>query len=278
MHELHSQTIGFLGGGNMARSLIGGLVAKGFPAAQIWVSDPTEANRQKLVEDFGVQSSTNNQQLCEQCSILLFAVKPQVLPQVAREVAAAVQTKKPLLISIAAGIRSDDLSRWLGGQCKIIRTMPNTPALIGLGATALFANAQVNAADKAIAQALLSAVGMSLWVDQEAQLDAVTALSGSGPAYYFLFMEAMQQAAVELGLTAEVAAALTLQTALGAVTMASQSTESLVKLRERVTSPNGTTAAAVQQFETSGFRALIKNALLAAEARSKELAAQLGNQ
>ena len=276
MHRVTTHKIGFIGGGNMARSLIGGLLAKGIAPTQLWVSEPTLANRQRLQEDFGVQVCETNTQVCQEASILLFAVKPQVLAQVAQEIATLVQQRKPLVISIAAGIRTDDVNRWLGGQCKIVRAMPNTPALIGLGATALFANVQVEQEAKDIAQALLSAVGISLWVEQESQLDAVTALSGSGPAYYFLFMEAMQQAAITLGLPADIASQLTLQTALGAVTMAQQSDESLTSLRERVTSPNGTTAAAIAQMEKLEFRALIQSALVAACQRSQELAIQLG--
>jgi pyrroline-5-carboxylate reductase len=203
--------------------------------------------------------------------VLVFAVKPQVIQAAARGVAEAVQAGKPLVISIAAGVTSTDLDRWLGGEVSIVRVMPNTPALLGAGASALWAGPKVSAEQKQMAQSLMEAVGIALWIDDEPLMDAVTALSGSGPAYFFLLMECMEAAALELGLPAATARALTLQTALGAARMALESGEAPAELRRQVTSPKGTTAAALQVFEDGRYAALVQKALTAARDRGREL-------
>ncbi len=206
----------------------------------------------------------------------MLAVKPQVIRTVASEISAAVQARHPLIISIAAGIRSADLDRWLGGNTAVVRCMPNTPALVQSGATALIANARVSDEQRNLAESILRAVGLTLWLDDEQLMDAVTALSGSGPAYFFLIMEALQAAGVQLGLPEQTAQLLTLQTAFGAAKMALESDEDAATLRRRVTSPGGTTERALQTLENGGLRELIARALTAARDRSRELADQLG--
>jgi pyrroline-5-carboxylate reductase len=203
--------------------------------------------------------------------VVVFAVKPQVMQAAARGVAAALQVDKPLVISIAAGVTSTDLDRWLGGGMSIVRVMPNTPALLGAGAAALWATPKVSAGQRQMAQSLMEAVGIALWIDDESLMDAVTALSGSGPAYFFLLMECMEAAALELGLPAGTARALVLQTALGAAKMAIESGVAPPDLRAQVTSPHGTTAAALQVFEDGKYAALVQKALTAARDRGREL-------
>lgn len=273
-----TNTITFIGGGNMARSLIGGLIQDGSPADTIWVSDHHSEQLQALQTQFGVHTSSDNVTAAKHANILVLAVKPQVLHTVAAELEHIVQTQKPLVISIAAGIREQDINRWLGGNAAIVRCMPNTPALIQTGASALFANPQVSPSQRNSAESILRAVGLTLWLDDEAQMDAVTALSGSGPAYFFLFMEAMEQAAQDLGLNAEQAKLLTLQTALGASKMALESEEGCANLRQRVTSPGGTTEQAINSFENDDLRTIVARALNAACERSRQLATQLGEQ
>ncbi len=268
--------IGFIGGGNMTRSLIGGLIANGFKHDKISVTDPDNQKRARLATDFGIHTLGNNQQIVATADVLLLAVKPQVMKQVAEDLATAVQQNQPLLISIAAGIRESDLDRWLGGGCAIVRAMPNTPALVGCSATALHANEWVSEQQQEQAESVLRAVGLALWLDSEAQMDSVTALSGSGPAYFLLIMEIMQQAAVTLGLDDRTARLLTLQTAFGTAKMALESNENAATLRQRVTSPGGTTGEAVKVLEDGGLWELFHQALTAARTRSEELAKQLG--
>jgi pyrroline-5-carboxylate reductase len=210
----------------------------------------------------------------QDADVVVFAVKPQVMQAAAKSVATAVQATQPLIISVAAGIATADLDRWLGGGHSLVRVMPNTPALLGAGAAGLYANPKVSAERRATAQALMEAVGTARWIDDESLMDAVTALSGSGPAYFFLLMECMEAAALELGLPAEAVRALTLQTALGAARMALESGEAPATLRKQVTSPNGTTAAALGVFEDGQFRALVQKALTAARDRGRQLSAE----
>jgi pyrroline-5-carboxylate reductase len=264
--------ITFIGAGNMASSIIGGLVAQGFDANCITASDPFAESLKRLTEIVPVKTTQNNDEAIANADIVVLAVKPQVMEQVTKSIAPAIQTQQPLIISIAAGIEISSLDKWLGGNCALVRCMPNTPALVQTGATALYANAQVNNEQRQQADTILSAVGLALWVDNESQLDAVTALSGSGPAYFFLVMEAMQEAGEELGLSAETARQLTLQTALGASKMAVCSDVDAAELRHRVTSPGGTTEQAVHKLEEGGLRALFNRALNAAKVRSEELA------
>jgi pyrroline-5-carboxylate reductase len=214
--------------------------------------------------------------VAETSDLVVLAVKPQVMPEVARELADIVRSKQPLVISIAAGIRSADLHRWLGGQCALVRCMPNTPALIQSGATALFAGPAVTDSQRDLAETILRAVGLVLWIDDENLMDAVTALSGSGPAYLMLVIEALQDAGRTLGLPAETARLLALQTAFGAAKMALESNEDVATLRQRVTSPGGTTEKALAVLEDGGLRTLFNDALYAARDRSRELAEQFG--
>lgn len=265
--------IAFIGAGNMASSIIGGLLAEGVPAGQLHASDPSPEMRARAAA-LGVQATDNNAVAVKDADIVVLAVKPQVMKDVLQPLAGVLAARRPLVVSIAAGITIANLQDWLGQNTAVVRCMPNTPALVRLGATGLFANEHVSAAQRAQADALLKAVGTALWVDSEAQLDAVTALSGSGPAYFFLVIEAMIEAGIQLGLPPETARALTLQTALGSARMAVDSDVDAAELRRRVTSPGGTTAEAIRTFEEGGLRTLFLQALQAAERRSRELAAQ----
>jgi pyrroline-5-carboxylate reductase len=265
--------IGFIGGGNMARSLIGGLVARGHAAASLHVAEPFAELRDALARDFGVAVHADNAAAATQAAVWVFAVKPQVLRGVAEALAPIAQRTRPLVISIAAGITGVQLERWLGGGLAVVRAMPNTPALLGAGATGLHANARVDAAQRAQAEALLGATGLTAWIPDEAAMDAVTALSGSGPAYVFLLAEAMQAAGEAQGLSPDTARALALQTVFGAARMLVESGETAATLRQRVTSPGGTTQAALETLEAGGFRALVAQAIANATIRGRELSA-----
>ncbi len=271
-----SDTLAFIGGGNMARSLIGGLIDNGHPADAILVSEPNANAAAGLRDTLGVRTSNNNRAAAEQADVLILAIKPQVLAGVCVEIAGEVTRNRPLVVSIAAGIRADSIDAWLGGRTALVRCMPNTPAMVKAGMTGLYANPGVSADQRRQAESILRAVGETLWVENEELLEAVTALSGSGPAYYFLFMEAMIEAGEALGLDREAASRLTLQTALGAASMAIGGDESPATLRRRVTSPGGTTEQAIRQFEAAGLRKIVSDALHAARDRSIELSAQLG--
>ena len=268
----------FIGGGNMARSLVGGLLAGGRAATTIHVAEPFAAARAGFATDFGVDAVASNLEAAARAGVWVVAVKPQVLPEVACSLAELAQRTRPLVISIAAGITSGQLDGWLGGRLPIVRAMPNTPAMLGAGATGLFANEVVSAAQRQLAEQLLGSTGVTVWVDDEAQMDAVTALSGSGPAYIFLLAEAMQAAGEQQGLSADAARALALQTIHGAARMLLESGESAAALRLRVTSPDGTTQAAIETFEAGGFRRLVGEAIAAATRRSRELSAAHGSQ
>nr|MBF0682504.1 pyrroline-5-carboxylate reductase [Pseudomonas sp.] len=274
---MNTPRIAFIGGGNMAASLIGGLRAQGASATSIRASDPGEERRAALEAEHGIATFADNAQALEGADIVVLAVKPQVMQPVCRELAGKVSSNQ-LVVSIAAGISCQSLQAWLGPQLRaIVRCMPNTPSLLGQGASGLYANAQVSAEQKAHAEQLLSAVGMALWLDDEQLIDAVTAVSGSGPAYFFLMIEAMIAAGEQLGLPREIATRLTLQTALGAARMACDSDVDAAELRRRVTSPNGTTEAAIKAFQAGGFETLVQGAMNAAAQRSAELATQLGD-
>lgn len=270
------QTIGFIGGGNMARCLAGGLRNNGWEARHLFISDPDAGVRDALASALGVRVTGNNMEVAGAVDVLVLAVKPQALPAVARDIAPTVGTHRPLVISIAAGIRTADLARWLGDGVPIVRAMPNTPALVGSGASALFASAGVTDSMRAVAETVLRAVGVAVWIAAEEQMDVVTALSGSGPAYFLLVMEALESAAVKQGLDPDTARLLTLETAFGAAKMALEDAEEPARLRERVTSPGGTTERAIQTLEAAGIRTHFEQALAAATARSRELAQLLG--
>ncbi len=271
---MKTKKIGFIGGGNMASSLIKGLIASGQAAHSIWVADINSEVLSALTGSLGVNSTANNDELVNAVDVVVLAVKPQGLADVAKSIAPLVQQKQPLIVSIAAGISQLSLQRWLGSDVAIVRCMPNTPALVLTGATALHANNQVTIEHKDLAENILRAVGLALWVDQESELDAVTAVSGSGPAYYFLLMEAMEKAALELGLSEQTARLLVQQTAFGAAKIALESDESPAQLRRRVTSPGGTTQRAIETFENGGFSELVAKALHAARDRSIEMSKQ----
>lgn len=264
--------IAFIGGGNMSQALIGGLLGQHMAASQITVSEPVEALH-PVLRQLGVQVTHDNQAAIEHADVVILAVKPQVVAEVLTSL--QQQFKNQLIISIAAGVTISTLSHLLQGYGRMVRAMPNTPALIQTGATGLYADQQVSAADRELASVILGAAGLVLWFDQETQLDAVTAVSGSGPAYFFYLMEAMIQAGTALGLSAEQAAALTLQTALGAAKMAQLSPHSPAQLRRNVTSPNGTTQAAIETLDAAEVNLHIQAALQAAASRSAELALAL---
>lgn len=269
---MNTPNVAFIGAGNMASSLIGGLINIGWAKERLFVSDPSATQRHNLVHAYGISEFEGNKLAVEKADIIVLAVKPQVMAEVLTDIKAVVSERKPLVISIAAGIPLATFSSLLDEAASVVRCMPNTPSLVGVGATGMIANKNVSAEQKAQAEEILGAVGIALWVENEAEIDTVTALSGSGPAYFFLLMEAMIAAGESMGLQAETAKRLTLQTALGAATMAHQSDAPPSTLRERVTSPGGTTERALKTFQEGGFRSLVNSALQAAEKRSKELA------
>ncbi|MCC5810102.1 MAG: pyrroline-5-carboxylate reductase [Ectothiorhodospiraceae bacterium] len=275
---MNNSMIAFIGGGNMARSLIGGLVADGYAPERIRASDPSPELRRGLASDFGIHVTADNLEAAEGASGLVLAVKPPVVRAVAEELADTVHRQGSVVISIAAGIRGTDLDRWLGGNAAVVRAMPNTPSLVQSGATALYANARVTGEQKELAESLLRAVGVVQWLDDEALMDAVTAVSGSGPAYFFLLMELMEDAGAKLGLPRETARLLTLETALGAARMALESDDDPQTLRRRVTSPGGTTEQAIGTLEEGDVRGLLERAIRAAARRAGELGKQLGEQ
>ncbi len=268
-----SPVVAFIGGGNMARSLIGGMIARGVDPTRVRVAEPVAAVRDALTSDFGVSTFATAAEAVDQAAVWVLAVKPQVMRTVCAEVIDTARVARPLAISIAAGLSSAQLSGWLGGDAAVVRAMPNTPSLIGAGMTGLFANAQVSDTQRTQAERLLDAVGPTVWISDEAQMDAVTAVSGSGPAYVFLLSEAMQAAGVRQGLPAETARKLANQTLLGAARMLTERDEPADQLRRNVTSPGGTTHAAVETFENGGLRELVDRAIEAATVRGRELSA-----
>ncbi|TAL83238.1 MAG: pyrroline-5-carboxylate reductase [Rhodanobacter sp.] len=267
--------IAFVGGGNMARSLIGGLLKTGFAAGDIRVAEPNAEARQSLGREFGVTCYAENALAIADVDVILLAVKPQIMPMIRDELHDTLQRNRPLLISIAAGVRLDQLERWFGSQLPIVRCMPNTPSLIGAGATGLCANKHVSTPQKALAQHILDAAGITRWVDDEALMDTVTAISGSAPAYFFALVEALEDAAAAQGLPRETARALAAQTCLGAGRMLVESGEAPGTLRQRVTSPNGTTQAALESFQADGLARITARAVAAATQRGAALAAEL---
>ena len=266
--------ISFIGGGNMASAIIGGLLRQGFSAADLHVVEPYAPGREKLAREFGVAVSAQADAALAQSEVIVLAVKPQQM----HEAVAPLRTHlvKQLVVSIAAGIRLTDLARWLGGYARLVRCMPNTPALIGAGITALYADDSVDSVGRAAAQQVLAAVGRAVWVDDEALIDPVTAISGSGPAYVFYFLEAMQEAGRELGLPEATTRELALETFIGAARLAAQSPETFATLRERVTSKGGTTAAALQVMNDNDMKASFIKALKAASNRGRELGEEMG--
>jgi pyrroline-5-carboxylate reductase len=268
--------ISFIGGGNMATALLAGLVGKLAAGPEIHVVDPNPEALQRVNGQYGVSVAGDINERIAASEVVVLAVKPQQMREVAAALRPQLADARPLVLSIAAGIRSTDLSRWLGGYSAIVRTMPNTPALIGQGITGMVATAGVSDTQKDVADKIMRAVGKTVWLDDESQLDPVTAVSGSGPAYVFFFLEAMQQAALELGLSAEQGKELALATFTGAAQLAAQSDEPVEVLRQRVTSKGGTTYAAITSMEQSGVKLAIVEAITAASARGRELGDELG--
>ncbi len=268
--------ISFIGGGNMAAALIGGLVARGFAAPSIQVVERLADARERLAATHGVTCAADADAIVPGSDVIVLAVKPQQLAGVARTLAPLVG--RAVVISIAAGMRLADIRRWLGGDptLALVRAMPNTPALIGMGITGLYAGPEVDPAARTLAERILAAAGKVTWVEREQLLDPVTAVSGSGPAYVFYFLEAMQAAGTALGLTADTARELALETFRGAAELAARSTEDFATLRERVTSPGGTTERALASMTGDGVAEAIGRALMAANTRAAELADQLG--
>ncbi len=276
-------TIGFIGGGNMAASLIGGLINSGVSTSDIRVAEPDEQRCQQLHTQFGITTSTDNNTILS-CEAVVLAVKPQRLKQVCQTLALATAypaETKQLFISIAAGIKSTDIKRWLNSgtdtDAAIVRCMPNTPALLQCGASGLYANDSVSTQQKQLAESIMQAVGLVIWVEEEQLINAVTAVSGSGPAYFFLMMESMQQSGEALGLSPEIAQQLVLQTALGAARMAMENDASPAELRQMVTSKGGTTEQAILSFQAANYQKIVSDALQAANDRSISLADELGS-
>lgn len=264
--------IAFIGGGNMARSLIGGLIRQGRSRDSIHVAEPNAELRAALADDFGVITHGDNLAAALVCNIWVLAVKPQVMPQVLAQLAPAAADRAPLVISIAAGVSRASMATALGARARVVRTMPNTPAMIGAGISGLYAASDVPAEERLLVEQLLATAGATVWIDDEVLMDAVTALSGSGPAYFFLMIESLIAAGVAQGLPEATASLLAKHTALGAARMAIESGEPPQVLRQRVTSPGGTTAAALDCFVAGGFAELVNSAVSAATERGRQLA------
>ncbi len=267
--------IAFIGGGNMARAIAGGLIRSGFDPAHIFIAEPNAEQRSLLSGEFG--SSTivdDNSAVASQVGTMVLAVKPQILRAVCINLRDAAQEQKPLVISIAAGPRVDDIERWLGGELEIVRVMPNQPALVDQGISALFANRRTDELGRILAEKVMTAVGQAVWVESESLLDAVTAISGTGPAYFYLLIDAMIKSAVKLGIDPAVARTLCVETARGAATLAAAEAESMSALIERVRSPGGTTTAAFEKLDAANIHAIFDSAIQAAKERSIELAHQ----
>ncbi len=266
--------IAFIGGGHMATSLIGALRARGMDGASIIVSDALPERNEALAREFAVVTARDNSAAAAGADTIVIAVKPQDVRSVAVGISAAIADRRRLVISIAAGVRLADIARWLGSAAALVRAMPNRPALIGRGITALCASADVGTDDRARAESVLSACGETLWIESEPLLDAVTAVSGSGPAYFFLLMEALEDAGRAQGLPPDVARRLAVVTAAGAGAMAAAGREAPATLREQVTSQGGTTAAALEVLDAADLRGIFSAAVAAATRRAAELAAQ----
>ncbi len=270
--------IHFIGGGNMASSLIGGLLKQGFSPANLSASDPNPQIRENLQASHGIPVLESNAQGSREADLVVLAVKPQHMKSVVSELAEMLQQMDapPVLLSIAAGITTDSIQRWANVRVPVVRSMPNTPALIGQGASGLYATDNVNPIQRSLAEGVLAAVGKTWWLPEEKMLDAVTAVSGSGPAYFFLFMESLQAAGIELGLPEDISRGLALQTAVGAAALAAESSEPLTELRRRVTSPGGTTEAALNHLVNAAVPQHIQAAVKAASLRAEELSREFG--
>lgn len=274
-NESTQPKVAFIGAGNMGGAILRGLVKQGYPLQTLMATGRNEAKLQALAQETGVQVTTNNQQAAAWADILVLGVKPQAMQKVCVALATTVQQHQPLLLSIAAGLTSECLLGWLGGELPLVRSMPNTPSLLGVGVAGLYATASVSPQQHAWVEQISQAVGQAYWVEEEQQLDAVTAISGSGPAYYFLFTEALAVAGEKLGLSPELALQLAKSTAAGAGKMLAESADSPAELRRKVTSPGGTTEQAIQTFVNKGLPELVEAATQAAAKRAVELATAL---
>lgn len=268
--------IAFIGGGNMSSALIGGLLARGFGAGNLSVADPSVTQLERLRREFELKATTDNVEAVRGADLVVLAVKPQDMARAAASLVAELAARRRVVVSVAAGIRLESLAGWLGGTLPLVRAMPNRPALIGAGVTAAFASPEVAASDRTAVEVVLSAVGPLVWLDEEEQMDAVTAVSGSGPAYFFLLVEALEDAGTALGLPRATARLLAVHTALGAGRMAAENADPPAVLREQVTSRGGTTAAALAVLEAADFRGLVQRAVAAAAHRSAQLAREFG--
>lgn len=274
---MQDKQIGFIGGGNMTLAIAGGLLASGVPATRLVIAEPFRKQREQLADTLGdVTISEDNESVAKQADCLVLATKPQVIADVCRELKDVVQQRKPLIVSIAAGVRAADIGKWLGGDVAVVRVMPNQPALLRLGVSGLFANSRTSAADRDLAGAIMAAVGKNVWVDSESDIDLVTAISGSGPAYFFLLIDMLIKTATGMGLNAAAARELAVETAVGAAALAAQTSDSMDDLIGRVRSPGGTTAAALDRLEEQDVRAIFSAALIAARNRADELADEAG--
>jgi len=273
---MQNSKIAFIGGGNMAASIIAGLIEDGFNPDDIWVANPGQEKRDRLKANFGIHVTPDNHEAAQHCDVVIFSVKPQILPEVAKDLAADIAAKKPLVISLAAGILLDSLTRWLGSDVAIARVMPNTPALLGCGATGLYANALVSEFQREITESIFRSVGIVVWAKTEAEFDVIMVLASSGPGYMYLILDTMQQKAIELGLSAEDAKLLTLQQALGSAKVAFESAEDLDTLKQQMALEGGVTEQALKTLEAGGLSSLIGDAMEAALRRSKEIEEEFG--
>lgn len=268
-----SNKVGLIGGGNMARAIAGGLLRGGMHATDLMIAEPRPEQCDVLREElYGAMVTEDNKRVAKSAEVLLFAVKPQILKPVCEDLAEQVQVSRPLVMSIAAGPRIEDIDTWLGGGLSVVRVMPNQPALIDQGISALFANERTSDAHKALAEKIMTAVGHVVWIDAETKMDAVTAVSGTGPSYFYLLIDVMIQSALKFGIDADTARALAVETARGATALAAAETESMASLIERVRSPGGTTTAAFEYLEEMDARGIFSSAIDAAEKRAAELA------
>ena len=266
----------FIGAGNMASAIFGGMIEAGYPATAITATARRRETLEPLEARYGINVSTDNDAAVANADVVVLSVKPQIMREVCEGLRDAVQARRPLIVSVAAGLTAETLDEWLGGGLAVVRCMPNTPSLVGAGASGLYANARVDEEQRRLATSLLEPVGLVEWVDDETLIEAVTAVSGSGPAYFFLIFEALEEAGKRLGLPADSARRLALQTGFGAARMAQQSEFEPAQLRRNVMSPGGTTERAVHCLEEGGLRELFAEATEACAARAREMAAELG--
>ncbi|WP_442488013.1 pyrroline-5-carboxylate reductase [Halomonas litopenaei] len=271
-----ASNVTFIGAGNMASAIFGGMVHSGYPADAITATATRDATLAPLAERLGIHTTTDNLAAIEHADVVVLSVKPQIMRQVCETLRESVQKHRPLIVSVAAGLGAETLEQWLGGGLAVVRCMPNTPSLVGAGASGLYANPRVSDEQRDLVGELMASVGIVEWVEDEALLEAVTAVSGSAPAYFFLMFEAMEEAAVKLGLSAESARRLAMQTAYGAASMAMQSDRDPGELKRNVMSPGGTTERAIEYLEQAGLRQALDGAMQACAKRAQEMSAELG--